>query len=82
VKGKIGQAFEYYLPVVTTSIGAEGMDLVINENILIEDSKEGFANAIISLYTNKELWQKLQNNSENSLEPFSREKVKGVISNL
>ena len=82
VKGKIGQAFEYYLPVITSSIGAEGMNLIHNENLLIEDTKEGFANAIINLYTDKMLWQKLQNNSENSLKPFSREKVKSVISKL
>lgn len=82
VKGKIGQAFEYYLPVITSTIGAEGMNLIHNENLLIEDTKEGFANAIINLYTDKMLWQKLQNNSENSLKPFSREKVKSVISKL
>ncbi len=82
VKGKIGQAFEYYLPIITSSIGAEGMNLIHNENLLVEDTKEGFANAIINLYTDKMLWLKLQNNSENSLEPFSREKVKNVISKL
>ncbi len=82
VKGKIGQAFEYYLPVITSSIGAEGMNLIHNENLLVEDTKEGFANAIINLYTDKMLWLKLQNNSENSLEPFSKEKVKSVISKL
>lgn len=72
VKGKVGQAFEYYLPVVTSSIGAEGMYLTHQENALIEDTKEGFAAAIIELYTSKKLWQKLQNNSESSLTPFSK----------
>ncbi|MBW4360785.1 glycosyltransferase [Flavobacterium taihuense] len=79
VKGKIGQAFEYYLPVVTSSIGAEGMHLTNNENALIEDSKEGFANAIINLYDNKELWKKLQDNSEKSLLPFSRKILKDTL---
>lgn len=82
VKGKIGQAFEYYLPVVTTSIGAEGMELIDSENALINDTKEGFSKAILELYTNKKLWQKLQNNSENSLKPFSRENLKTVIKSL
>jgi len=76
VKGKVGQAFEYYLPVVTSTIGAEGMHLVNNENALIEDTKEGFAAAIIELYTNKELWEKLKKNSEESLLPFSKEILK------
>jgi GT2 family glycosyltransferase len=79
VKGKIGQAFEYYLPVITSSIGAEGMDLVNGTNALIDDTKEGFATAIIKLYSDQILWQKLQDNSENSLKPFSKEKLKSTI---
>jgi GT2 family glycosyltransferase len=79
VKGKVGQAFEYYLPIITSSIGAEGMYLVNNENALIEDTKEGFANAIIDLYTNKKLWKKLQDNSEISLQPFSRKTLKDTL---
>lgn len=79
VKGKIGQAFEYYLPVITSSIGAEGMHLIQNENALIEDTKEGFAEAIIGLYTNKELWKKLQDKSEESLRPFSSEMLKETL---
>ncbi|GEM66069.1 glycosyl transferase family protein [Sphingobacterium faecium NBRC 15299] len=71
VKGKIGQAFEYHLPVVTSKIGAEGMNLIDNENVLLAESEIDFAEKILQLYTNKMLWQKLQNNSENSLIPFS-----------
>lgn len=79
VKGKIGQSFEYYLPVITSSIGAEGMHLIHNENALIQDTKEGFAESIIDLYANKELWEKLQSNSEASLYPFSREMLKNTL---
>ena len=82
VKGKVGQAFEYYLPVITSSIGAEGMGLINRKNVLINDSKENFATAIIELYTNKKLWLELQNNSEQSLEPFSREKLLLVLNKL
>lgn len=82
VKGKIGQAFEYYLPVVTTSIGAEGMHLENNKNALIDDTVEGFAKSIIKLYNDKELWSSLQNNSENSLKPFSRENLKKTLKEL
>jgi O-antigen biosynthesis protein len=82
VKGKIGQAFEYFLPVVTTSIGAEGMHLINNENALINDDPVQFANSIIKLYCDKELWLRLQNNSEKSLWPFSLEKLKQEILKL
>lgn len=73
VKGKIGQAFEYYLPVITTSIGAEGMFLENNKNALIDDNPQGFANNILDLYDNYDLWHKLHENSELSLQPFSKE---------
>ncbi|WJS95673.1 glycosyltransferase family 4 protein [Flavobacterium johnsoniae] len=71
VKGKIGQAFEYFLPVITSSVGAEGMQLVHQKNALVYDTKEEFASAIIDLYNNKTVWTELQQNSEKSLEPFS-----------
>jgi GT2 family glycosyltransferase len=79
VKGKIGQAFEYYLPVVTTTIGAEGMFLKDEENVLIADQPTDFANSILKLYTDEVIWKKLSLNSEKSLYPFSVEKVNDVI---
>lgn len=79
VKGKIGQSLEYYLPAITSTIGAEGMKLINGESALIEDTAEGFATAIINLYNDKELWQKLQDNSEKSLEPFSKETLKNTL---
>lgn len=82
VKGKIGQAFEYFLPVVTTSSGAEGMKLINYENALIYDVADEFANSIVRLYTDKDLWLKLQGNSEKSLRPFSKVNLKVQLSNI
>ena len=82
VKGKIGQAFEYYLPLVTSSVGAEGMFLENEKNALINDSPEGFANYIIKLYNDELLWTNLQKNSEKSLEPFSIKNLKKTILEL
>lgn len=79
VKGKIGQSFEYHLPLITTNIGAEGMFLKHNENALIANNAEDFANEIINLYKNKDLWLKLQKKSEESLKPFSREILKETL---
>jgi O-antigen biosynthesis protein len=79
VKGKIGQAFEYFLPVVTTNIGAEGMKLTQRTNALIYDEATAFAQAIIELYNNKPLWLTLQQNSANSLQPFSIEKLNAQL---
>ena len=71
VKGKIGQAFEYFLPVVSSTIGAEGMKLTDYKNALIEDDPQLFAEKIIQLYTDENLWNLLKSNSEKSLYPFS-----------
>ena len=46
---KILEAGAYMRPVVSTTLGAEGLSLTNGENILISDSAEGFANAIISV---------------------------------
>jgi glycosyltransferase involved in cell wall biosynthesis len=73
VKGKIGQAFEYYLPVVTSQIGAEGMKLVDGETVLLAETADEFAEKILLLYTDEVLWKKIQANSERGLRPFSRE---------
>jgi len=82
VKGKIGQAFEYYLPVVTSKIGAEGMQLEDGETVLLAETAEEFAEKILLLYTDEDLWKKIQTHSERGLRPFSREtlfdKIKAV----
>lgn len=79
VKGKVGQSFEYYLPVVTTSIGAEGMKLENGVHALIADDADLFAKNIIDLYTNNVLWSSLQNNTQQSLSTFSVQSVQQVI---
>jgi len=59
VKGKVGEALAHGLPCVTTSIGAEGMGLEHDESAMIADTPQAFAAAIVELYTNNELWQRL-----------------------
>lgn len=82
VKGKIGQAFEYYLPVITTDIGAEGMNLSNNHHALITNDAKEFASKIIELYESEVLWQTLSDASEDSLKPFSKENLRNVIQSI
>ncbi len=56
MKGKIGEAMTWGIPVVTTTIGAEGMGLQDGVDALIADTPEGFALRIIQLHQNPELW--------------------------
>ncbi len=82
VKGKIGQAFEYFFPVVTTDIGAEGMKLTDKKNVLIANDENTFAEAIIQLNNDQELWNTLSRNSVDSLRAFSPEEVKEKLKTL
>jgi O-antigen biosynthesis protein len=82
MKGKIGQALEFGLPIVSTQIGIEGMYLEHGKHIFQAENSQEFAKAIIHLYNNEVLWTKLSDNSVMALEPFSVPKVKTNIQNL
>jgi len=47
------------LPVVATSQAVEGMYLVDGESTLIADDPVAFAAAIVRLYTDRALWERL-----------------------
>ncbi len=80
IKGKIGQSMSYGLPVVTTSIGAEGMGLVDGQNCLICDDEEEFARRVVEVYNDRELWMRLsQNGTEHVMRCFSPEAVKAQL---
>ncbi|MEZ5796719.1 MAG: glycosyltransferase [Paracoccaceae bacterium] len=59
LKGKIVTAMAHGLPIVTTSVGAEGMGLTDGQDVLIADTPEAMTEAIVRLYTNADLWRRL-----------------------
>jgi O-antigen biosynthesis protein len=59
-KGKVGQSLAYGLPVVTTAIGAEGMNLLDGEHALIADDPVAFASQVVRLLRDDALWTHLQ----------------------
>jgi len=58
-KGKIVTSLSYGVPVVATSMATEGMHLTNEINVLVEDTPERFACAVINLYRTKALWESL-----------------------
>lgn len=69
VKGKVNMAMSHGLPVVGTPLAAEGMQLHDGENILLGDTAEAFAKAVLRLYDDELLWLRL---SEAGLENVHR----------
>lgn len=82
MKGKIGHSLSYGLPTITTTIGAEGMGLSDRQNVLIANSANEIAQAVLDLYNNIELWQKLSQASFEVIRPFTYDCVKVKIHNM
>lgn len=59
MKGKIGDSMVRGVPVVTTSVGAEGMHLTDGEDVLVADDPVSFADAVVRLYTDEAVWKSL-----------------------
>lgn len=68
IKGKVIEAMSYGLPVVTTSVGAEGLGLLHNKHACIADTADSFALSVVELYKNRDLWLSLFQESRNYVE--------------
>jgi O-antigen biosynthesis protein len=58
IKGKIVTSLAYGVPVVTTTVGAEGIAVRNEEHILIADDSGAFVEAVVRLTTEAELWNR------------------------
>jgi GT2 family glycosyltransferase/SAM-dependent methyltransferase len=63
LKGKVTQALAAGLPVVTTPIGAEGIDHP-DECILVAKDSQGLAAQVVRAYRDDELWQSLSRSGQ------------------
>ncbi len=59
IKGKILTSLSYGVPVLTTPLGAEGMDLQAGTEILIAHDPEDFARRLILLYGDEKQWNRM-----------------------
>jgi glycosyltransferase involved in cell wall biosynthesis len=65
---KILHAMAMGLPVVSTSLGCEGLDVIDGVHLLIRDEPQAFAEAILQLDRQIDLWQQLRENGRNLVE--------------
>jgi glycosyltransferase involved in cell wall biosynthesis len=63
---KILDAWSWGLPIVSTTIGAEGIETEA-ENILIADTAEAFAQAVVHIFKNPTLAQQLSQNGRQTV---------------
>ncbi|MEP7156142.1 MAG: glycosyltransferase [Betaproteobacteria bacterium] len=83
VKGKVNIAMQYGVPVVATSISVEGMNLTDEENVLVADDAEAFADAVIRLHTDEALWNHLRAGGLANIETwFSRKTARRALESL
>lgn len=83
VKGKINLAMSRGLPVVTTSIGAEGMGLRHRFDVMIADGAEAFASAVVELYCDETLWNRVsEHGMDNVRRQFSFDRARAMLADL
>jgi glycosyltransferase involved in cell wall biosynthesis len=60
MKGKVGEAMSCGIPVVTTSVGFQGMEMVRERDVLVADTPSEFADAVIRLFSDHVLCEQLR----------------------
>jgi len=58
-KGKVAASLAHGVPVVSTFVGAEGMQLTPGDNVLVADDEAGFAAALVEVLSSDRLWGQL-----------------------
>ncbi|MBB6338210.1 GT2 family glycosyltransferase [Xanthomonas arboricola] len=80
VKGKINLSMAHGQPVVGTTCAVEGMHLRDGEDVCMADDADAFAEAIVRLYRDAALWQRLADNGlHNVARHFSLDAARGTV---
>ncbi|MGA9342711.1 MAG: glycosyltransferase [Rhodanobacteraceae bacterium] len=83
VKGKVNLAMSYGLPVVATTCAIEGMHARADQDVLVADTAEDFAAAIVGLYDDEAVWTRLSTNGmENVRRYFSFDAATRVVDRI
>lgn len=59
IKGKVVSSLAHGLPCVASPMAVEGMEVEPGENVLVAEDPQAFADAVINLYSDQTLWQRL-----------------------
>ena len=75
VNGKVIVSMGYGVPVVASPVAAEGIYMVHDKAMLIADTPQTFANSIIDLYHDEQLWNRLSHNGLKVIDEYYSVKV-------
>ncbi|OFZ64121.1 MAG: hypothetical protein A2328_04230 [Bdellovibrionales bacterium RIFOXYB2_FULL_36_6] len=75
VKKKVLDSMISRTPVVSTNIGIEGISVISGKEVLVADSPAEFANKVIGLYQNRNLWDKVSSGGYSKINRFYSEKA-------
>jgi GT2 family glycosyltransferase len=80
IKTKNLSALSHGVPLVTTTVGADGMNLRDDDTALIVDSPQEFADAAVRAYTDHNLWRRLARQGRAHItEYFSEERMQEAV---
>ena len=80
---KIFEAMAMEMPVISTSIGAEGLPVVHGEDLLLADSPEAFANAVVDVLSSEATAQRLGSTAARTVrKKFSWRQVADVFERI
>jgi GT2 family glycosyltransferase/glycosyltransferase involved in cell wall biosynthesis len=83
VKGKVNLSMAHGQPVVATSCAVEGMYLREERDVLVADDAQAFADAVVRLYQDEALWNRLAANGlENVRQHCSLEAAREVVTRV
>lgn len=80
VKGKVNLSMAHGQPVVATACAVEGMHLRDGQDVLVADTAEDFAAAVVRLHEDEALWSQLSANGlRNVAEHFSLDAARDTV---
>lgn len=80
VKGKVNLSMAHGQPVVATTCAVEGMHLQDGHDVLVADDAQAFAEAVLRLYQDEELWNQLARSGlDNVARHFSLDAAREVV---
>jgi GT2 family glycosyltransferase/glycosyltransferase involved in cell wall biosynthesis len=82
IKAKVGHAFGYGLPTVLTTIGAEGFGIANGEDALVADDAASFAEAVVRVYRNETLWNRLSEGAVRRIASFTPQAIGRQLQSL